>query len=94
MYLAAVLNPSLVLSMYLSLHDPLVVNLTRVNLSVLQTGLILCVFSLSYGRTRVQYKFVCIYGCVPGHIWSMMTTGIQTGPDSSLQVLRQIVTVV
>lgn len=93
MDLAAGLNPFLVLSMYLSLHDPLV-NLTHVNLSVLRTGFILCVFSLSYGWTRVQYKSVCIYGWVPGHIWSMMTPGLQTGSDSSLQVLRQVVTVV
>lgn len=43
MYLAASLNPFFVLNMHLSLHDLLVVNVTRVNLSV-GTGNIVYIF--------------------------------------------------
>lgn len=90
MYLAAGLNPFPILNVYLSRHNLLVVTVTCVSLSVLWIGLILCVFSLTYGWMCVQYKSVCIWGRVTGHIWSMMTAGIQTGPDnSSLQVLYE-----
>lgn len=80
--------------MYLAPHDLLAVQRDACQLVSLMYRLdIVCITYFYYfffintsGWVCVQYEAVCTYGCAAGNIWSVMTAGVPTGPDSSLQV--------